>query len=232
MALRRDRKDLKYYVAELFILVLGISMSFLLNEWRITQSERKVEQQMLMQFRDNLIADSTALSGGIRALEFMGKSANKLLDIQPGDTYEDSVAFSIAVIANFSGFYINDIAYQEMRSLGNSRMIKNDSLLKEIIQLYESDYDIVKEWTSADRGFLLNDLLPYMNQNFPFARGLNYALLNTRQRQRLMNTLVTDEAKYVIQTGLIMKSGTKLVYENALNEVRKILELLSEEIED
>ena len=56
--------------------------------------------------------------------------------------------------------------------------------------------------------------------------------LNVLEKQRLMNELVQDEAKYVIQSSLIMKTGTKQVYSLALNEIRKILEMLEREIED
>ena len=47
-----------------------------------------------------------------------------------------------------------------------------------------------------------------------------------------MDKLTLDEAKYVIQSGQIMKQGAKVVYSNALNEVRKILGMLEGKLEN
>ena len=219
-------------MAELLILVLGISMSFLLNEWRVNADNRKVEVRMLEQFQENLIKDSTALSGALNGLDVMLEASNRLLDLNAQSAYNDSIAINLVRVLNFSGFYPTDITYQEMRSLGNSRMIKNKELLKELIQLYESDFSLVREWTSADRSFLLNDMLPYFNGHLPFARGLNFPSLSNRKKQQLVNELTTDESKYVIQSGLIMKSGTQVVYRQVLDEVRKILNMLEVQLND
>ncbi len=232
MAYKSTPKPFRYYFAELLILVLGISLSFLLNEWRVGQSERNVEQNMLKQFRENLVKDSTNLSNGIEGLKIMLKASNDLLDLEAGDTYTDSVTINLINILNFSGFYPTDIAYEEMRSLGHSRLIRDKELIGGLIQLYESDYDLVAEWVGADRNFLLNDLLPHMNNHLPFARGLNFPALSDRKKRELVTQLVPDDTKYVIQSGQIMKAGTQQVYTIALTQVRKILTILEKEIED
>ena len=52
------------------------------------------------------------------------------------------------------------------------------------------------------------------------------------KKQQLMRVLVTDRTKHQIQTGLIMKTGAKQVFEGVLAEVRKALEMLNQEIGD
>lgn len=227
---RPNRKNLRYYIAELLILVLGISLSFLLNEWRIESSERKVEMELLTQFRDNLILDSMSLSAQVNSLELRMKAAQNLLMIDKNTVYSDTTARNLIFIMNFGGFYPTDITYQEMRSLGNSRLISNKELLQEMIQLYESDYDLVAEWANTDRSFVLNDLLPYMNRELPFARGLNFGAMPLAKKRQLMKVLMEDETRYLAQYSEIMKIGNTQVFQRALGEVRRIIGMLNEEL--
>ncbi len=226
------RKNLSYYLAELLILVLGISLSFILNEWRQDRSERKLETELMMQFRENLILDSISLSAQIQSLDLRMKAAQNLLLVDESSPYSDTTARNLIFIMNFGGFYPTDITYQEMRSLGNSRLIKNKELLQEIIQLYETDFDLLAEWSNTDRAFVLNDLLPYMNRELPFARGLNFGTMSDAKKRQLMRVLIEDETRYLTQYSEIMKIGNKQVFERALGEVRRIIGMLNEELPD
>lgn len=228
----KPKRTLKYYIAELLILVLGITMSFVLNEYRQQQRDLKLEDNLLHQFRDNLILDSIMLSGQSKSLELRTEFSRYLLGLPEDSGYRDSVGLSLVYLMNYGGFYPSDITYQEMRSLGNSRLIRNKTLLNELIQLYEMDYDLVNEWASADRSFLLEELLPYMNRNLPFARMLNFSVLSNAKKRDLMKVLRVDETRYLIQYSEIMKMGNKAVFDNALTEVRRIIGMINEELED
>ncbi len=227
---RPKRKNLSYYLAELLILVLGISLSFILNEWRQERSERKLESELLTQFRENLILDSISLSAQVQSLDLRMKAAQNLLLVDESTPYTDTTARNLIFLMNFGAFYPTDITYQEMRSLGNSRLISNKELLQEMIQLYQSDFDLLAEWVDTDRSFVLNDLLPYMNSNLPFARGLNYSSMTPAKKRQLMKVLNEDETRYLAQYSEIMKIGNKQVFELALGEVRRIIGMLNEEL--
>lgn len=227
---RPKRKYLGYYFAELLILVLGISLSFILNDWRQERSDRNLEVQLLTQFRENLILDSAALSGQVQSLDLRMKAAQNLLLVDENTPYSDTTGRNLIFIMNFGGFYPMDITYQEMRSLGNSRLISNKELLQEMIQLYESDFDLLAEWSNTDRAFVLNDLLPYMNRNLPFARGLNFGSMTAAKKRKLMKVLNEDETRYLAQYSEIMKIGNKQVFEHTLGEVRRIIAMLNEEL--
>lgn len=227
---RQKRKNLSYYLAELLILVLGISLSFLLNEWRVNSAEKKMEMELLTQFRDNLILDSLSLAAQVESLETRTEAAQHLLAIDENTAYNDTTAINLVTMLNFGGFYPTDITYQEMRSLGSSRLIENKELLQEIIQLYESDYDLVAEWANTDRAFLLNDLMPYVNRTLPFARRFNYSTISAAKKRQLMKLLIADETRYLVQYGEILKLGNRQVYAKALQEVRRIIGMLNEEL--
>ena len=57
----KEPRNIKYFIAEIIILVLGISVSFLLNEWRLNQRENTQQTDLLESFKENLITDSTII---------------------------------------------------------------------------------------------------------------------------------------------------------------------------
>lgn len=228
--MQRRKKNLKYYMAELLILVLGISLSFLLNEWRVVRAERNLEEELLTQFRDNLILDSLSLSAQLNSLDLRMKAAQNLLRIEEDTPYNDTTARNLIFILNSGSFQPTDITYQEMRSLGKSRLIENKELLQETIQLYETDYDRLNEWVEADKTFLMNDLLPYMNRELPFARLYNFGALSPTKKREMMKVLIQDEARYMIQYNEILKGANKQVFELAMREVRRVIGMLNEEL--
>jgi hypothetical protein len=210
--------------------VLGISLSFVLNEWREQQAERKLEQELLTQLRDNLILDSLSLSVQMNSLDLRRNAAQNLLLIDENTPYNDTTARNLILIMNFGSFEPSDIAYQEMKSLGYSRLVKNKELLQETIQLYETDYDRLSEWVEADKLFLMNDLLPHMNRELPFARMYNFGVVSPKKQRQLMEALLQDETRYIVQYNEILKLGNKQVFELTMGEVRRVIGMLNEEL--
>ena len=132
--MRKERKSKKfgYFFAELFILILGISVSFILNEWRVNKQERDQEIDLLKSFKENLITDSTTLHYGVRQLDSQVVYAQKEIGFNE-NTLNNEVITQVLSLLNYVPFNSNDITYQEMKTLGSSRIIKNDSLLSDII---------------------------------------------------------------------------------------------------
>ena len=224
------KRYLGYYLAELMILVLGISLSFVLNEWRVQQVEQKAEAEMLRQFHENLVRDSTFLSASVENMQTQIEASAKLLQLPPNAAFEDSIGINFVSIMNYLGFYPSDITYQEMKNLGNSRILQDKALLKELTALYELDYDYVLEWVGADRKSVLDLMLPYIYSHMPFAPNLNFMVLPPKDQREFMRVLQEDETKYMIQNNIIMKAGSKVTFERALNEVRKILDMINEQL--
>ena len=225
-----ERNNFRYYIAELLILVLGISLSFILNEYRVQKQEEKMEIELLDSFRDNLILDSLALHLQIKAQEVRAKTTTSLLNLTPESEYSDSMAYHMVILLNYGGFYPTDITYQEMRSLGNSHLIQNQEMLNEIIQLYEGDYDLVAEWSTLDKNFMTNQLMPYVYETFPFARKFSYHLLPPAKKREMMRVLTTDRTKNMIQNCELTLLGSSVIFERVLGEVRRIIDMLNSEL--
>jgi len=223
-------RNIKYFLAELMILIIGISVSFVLNEYRQQKREEKQEVQLLESFKANLINDSTILSGGVELMTSQIESAQRLILLSKDAPFTDSTALDVVTLLSYIPFNSEDITYQEMKSLGNTYIIQNDALSKEIIGLYERSYENIREWTNIDANHVKDKLITYTIERFPFAPGLNFSVINTANKREFMSLIRTDEFKHLVQWGMLYKVSTKAQFEVGLTNIKSIIEKINEEI--
>ncbi len=216
---------LKYFLAELLILIIGISASFLLNEYRVSQQESRQEVELLANFKKNLMNDSIVLSSGVEQLTKQLEAAGKVLQYGTLD-YSDSLVLNVLSLLSYVPFNSNDITYQEMKNLGNSRIIKSDDLLTAIIGLYENGYGLVGNWADVDGEHVRDRLIPFVEQNFPFVPNLNYPLADTKTKRDLMTSINSDEFKHLVQFGASYKASAKYVYSEVLKDIKEVIVLI------
>jgi len=119
----RPTRNLKYFFAELMILIIGITASFALNEYWQQRMEMKQEVQLLNSFKNNLVNDSTMLFAGIDIMTNQIESAQQLILMSPDAAYTDSIALDVVTLLSYIPFNSEDITYQEMKSLGTTYII-------------------------------------------------------------------------------------------------------------
>lgn len=230
MKKNRPVRDIRYFLAELLILIIGISASFALNEYRVQQREQNQERELILNFKSNLISDSLLLSGGSNVMKTQIEAAQRLLQLEPKSDYKDSIAIDMLQMMSYYPFEPNDITYQEMKSVGNTHIIRNDSLLTEIIGIYEGNYNTIRTWVKIDGDHVKQKIIQYIMDEFPYAYGLNYGTLPDREKSQIMDNLTKNKYKYMIQFGLAYKSSTKVVLDQALKEIRNIISMIDEEL--
>lgn len=229
--MRRERKSrgLGYFLAELLILVVGISASFALNEWRIERQESRQEVELLESFKANLAIDSLTLFSGSKQLKSQVENAQKVL-LSDGNTPLDSIFIPVISLLNYVPFNSNDITYQQMRGTGTVSLIKNDSLAARIIGLYENDFEILTTWTQIDAEHVRGRLIPHVEENFPFTVGLQYSQASRAIQREFISQVQQDEFKHLVQFGLSYKSSTRAYFEAVLKDIRETIELINQEL--
>jgi hypothetical protein len=227
---RKERLGIKYYLAEIIILIFGISISFLLNEWRLNHQERVQQVKLLESFRGNLALDSISIDIIVKSLERQEKAISSLLALEKNSSFTDSTALNLLLSLNYSPFTPTQITYEQMKSQGSSSLIQNDSLAKKLISLYEVVYKTVEEWVRIDASQVTETLIPYTSKNFPFIKGLNYPLMSDRDKARFMQELSKDEFLYIIQFLQAYKGSTKQVFKASGKDIASLLALLDVEL--
>lgn len=229
--MRRDKKSrgFGYFLAEIFVLILGISASFGLNEWRINQQERNQEKELLQSFKNNLAVDSLVIHHGLKQLKIQVKYGEKLLRDNDELPMDSLIKFSIALL-NYVPFNTNDITYQQMKSSGKTGLIQNDSLANQLIGLYENGFEILTTWTLIDSEHVRHKMIPYVEENFPFALGLQYGLADNSIQREFMRQVKSDRFKHLIQFGMSYKASTSYFYEQVLSEIREAIAMIDNEL--
>ncbi|WP_422008660.1 hypothetical protein [Roseivirga pacifica] len=222
---------LRYFFAELLILIIGITASFALNEYRLGNQEQRQEDEMLKSFSKNLEVDSLRLSSSIKVLEKQIEFAEKLLLSEQG-VYTDSLVIFALSQLTYAPFDSNDITYQQMRSTGTSHLITNDSLATEIVGLYENSFEIVTLWSEIDGEHVRQKLIPFVEEHFPFEKNLNYTIADAATRKAFVKAAQSDQFSHLVQFGESYKVSTKASYEEALEDIRLVLAMINAQLEN
>ncbi|PWL31140.1 hypothetical protein [uncultured Roseivirga sp.] len=229
--MRREQKPRRfgYFLAEIFILILGISASFALNEWRVSKQESSQETELLLNFKQNLRVDSLALHEGMKQLKLQVENAQKLLMSDETLVIDSLANYSISLL-NYVPFNTNDITYQQMKSSGRIGIIENDSLANRLVGLYESSFELVTTWTLIDAEHVRQKLIPFVEENFPFAIGLRYSQSDNFVKRELAKQIKSDQFKHLVQFGLSYKASTAVIVESVLEEIRETIAMIDSEL--
>ena len=87
----RLKNALKKYVSEILIIFIGISSSFLFDEWRENRKDDETAKKHLTILRANLIQDTFLLTGMIDIGKKLVKSVNKLTYFKLDAEISDSI---------------------------------------------------------------------------------------------------------------------------------------------
>lgn len=230
--LEEVRKDWPKIFIQVFVLVSGITISFLLNEWRTEANNREIEFRTLDALRDNLLSDSASISITIDRIQLMISAYEQLLQPDVARALpDDSLDRAMDLLNTYTGFTRKDMAYEELRQTGNSRLIENKALLSGIIDLYHSAYDRAKEWEDINRKFILERMLPFVDAESPFAGGSSKRGTMVGTRPAYEELVNDDRFLNLMKTNLLFKNAQQSVYVQTLGEVTAVIEAIELELQ-
>jgi hypothetical protein len=158
------RDDWPRLAIEVLVLVAGITISFALDEWRTERGNRRTERRALELIRDDLVADSAMLATLDRRLAAMVRAHAALLDGPPADSIDIYMDLAISYVI----FMKTDVAYEQLRQTGDARHLRNRKLFDDVVQAYNNEYTRAGEWDAINRDFVLDRMIPYLDDNAPF----------------------------------------------------------------
>jgi hypothetical protein len=216
------REKIPSYLAEVVIIFVGISMSFLYDEWREKRQNEETATKHMISIRENLVQDTTVLSKYIefaheiiRCTELMAYDSDKLNNL---DTFD----YCIDMTASYIDFSPNITAFDEMKSNGHTKLIVNDSLRKAINKYYTLIVNNCDEWSVVCKNFTLNQVIPEMSNYFSVAKdrqnkiSLTEKLRGIRSR-KVRNNLITTA--FYNKSFIYVLEGTKI---SCINIIRGI----------
>ncbi len=225
------RNEWPRYLIEIFVIIIGITLSFLLNEWRVDRDNRANEIRLLEALHASMTADSTAiiadmqfLKNGIEIYPKVLKSNN--LENLPDDSLLQFF-FAISAYATFSG---QDIAYEEMRQSGGYQLMSNKALLQQIVKMYSFTYDLIQEWCNIDKNFILNRMLPYQEVHFQSHNVFDPSNLISFWKLNFNNAIKTNQFRNLLSLNIQFKSSVLYAFKQLQKELRANIRAVKEEL--
>lgn len=227
---RKNKHPLKVtlekYISEIIVIFIGISISFLFDEWRESRRDDETIKKHLTVLRTNLVQDSLNLTFQINYGNKLVNSINKLTYFKSDSQITDSIDFHIENAASYLSFKSNQMAYEEIRQTAHTTLIKSDSLKNLFLSYYTSRVPYCTEWCKIDETHTMTQLIPEMSIYFPIlVDSLNVVTLQEKakslKQKKLRNLLLLNSGfkKATINTLTMTKKST-------LNLLKKVDEEL------
>jgi hypothetical protein len=166
------------YLIEIVVIILGISITLALEEWRDGAKEEKLDNI----YRRNLLAHIDADLGRLRdasartpALLAHGQEILQSEKGSPAPSLSDTALITdLRTILGRPKFIPHDATFAELKSSGNLHLIK-DVDLKWLLFAYYNQAQVIKEVQDAEQQATITLVGPYFLQRFPMDDGLGHS---------------------------------------------------------
>jgi hypothetical protein len=150
-------KYLLKYSLEFLVIVMGISLSFYLQQYVKGKDDIKKQKESLVRILQDLKSDDAIFDLTISTNENQIKAAERILK---GELNNKDYNLTVP----YFGTFFNDTS---IKSLMNTQVIssfKNQDLITNILKYYKNDYDFIIDQSSADEDLMFKRL-DYVSQN-------------------------------------------------------------------
>lgn len=216
------------YFFELLIIVIGITISFWFNNLRESRIEKKEEIRLLTTIKENLIADSLQLFAEKELYSKSGDYFKNLVD-RPFSQGWDSLEMGLGYLQTYSSIPVTEVAYKELQG-GGLKYISNRDLRENIIKHYSVKNWEWQEYNEIDRDMVLNQIIPYINQNAPFFERVMELENNPKSLNKLKLIIETDHFKNLVKMSNLFKNVQVRLYIKILKENRILLEGIEKDL--
>jgi hypothetical protein len=158
------------YLIEILVIILGISISLILEEWRDRGKEHQLESIYLKNLLTDIETDSVSLKNAIDGTVTLLISGNQLLgysrspdskNINYGQTKTD-----VRSILGRPNFISSDATFSDLKSSGNLHLIR-DIGLKNSLFAYYGETQRIKEVQNAEQQSTIVLSGSYFMKSFP-----------------------------------------------------------------
>mgnify|MGYP003654236634 CR=1 FL=1 len=225
---RTFRKSKGSYFAEFLIIIAGITVSFIVNEWRASKKMENKKEQLLVDINKDLYADSMVLHRTIAIYEIMANSHDSLLKYRTGTLDSDSLTDFLDHLISYMPFNQTANTYKRINTDSEMTIERKDSLIWYYMNLHNIVYPGMKEFFYVEKDFVLNTVLPYMDQNAPFVypspvnRSFDGSVFYELRKE--------DEFMNYLKSGRVYKRSMVQVYQRGFDYLKFIKAQVREQI--
>lgn len=208
-----SRKYIGYAVGEIVLVVIGILIALGIDGWNEDRKERMLEQEILVQIRENLNKDRKALSGIIANANRAVYASEKVIELYEKNQTSDSLKYWLGNIVQFDRFLPLTNAYEVLKSKGLD-LVSNKELRFKLGTYYDDQAQIITNANEDLKQTFVDDWLPVMKAGVVDFEFKKYVILEDESvfiaTDRVRNILILNRSNY---DGSIqyMNSGVTLI---------------------
>lgn len=133
------------YIFEIITVFLGVTVAFLLNNWREDVKSRQTEIKILKEIKNGLTLDLKDIADNIRGHQ-AGMNATKFFSklVKGVEAPEDSAMYYTFMLTRDFVSLQNIAGYESLKSKGLD-LVQNDSLRVQIINIYEYSFQMIRK---------------------------------------------------------------------------------------
>lgn len=152
---------------EILIIVFAVSLSLYLERWREKSHDHHIAREFMTGLRHDLLTDIDELGSDSA---WYDRAYRGFRYFYTKNKYEaDSVNEFMFVFNDITQLIPNTNRYEALKSSGKLTAIENDSLLNNIIDLYQEKIPaLVEIFIKPFNDFKTRDFYPYMYNNYTF----------------------------------------------------------------
>ena len=207
-----------YAVGEVLLVVLGILIAFQIDKWNENRLLMNLENVMLVDIRENLIASNKSLESSISYNKTTLSNYEKILRyIREDLPYSNSLDTAFSYISYWSEPNFTYTAYETLKSKGLD-IIQNDSLKILITEIYEQRFPFLIDELQGEWELHNSIVLPFIARNILYinadvARPNNFNdLKSSDEFHNLMGLKMTTREYIIIYTELLHDKIDSLIF--------------------
>jgi hypothetical protein len=241
---------LRYAIGEILLVVIGILIALQVNNWNENRKEHLIEIKYLKNLKHDLQSDSTDLVYYKNIRVGQANAARELIELAKTKNVSDVFKLDslYTTVALWWEFVPNNNTFEELRSSGNLKLLRNDSIKNLLLDLNKENEDLVSSRNHMRREYenylydQKNSLVNFLDVNDPerikniidwYYPNKESVKKNTEKIKEQYRLLFNDT---LFINGLALTAGNLLwLIEDDYNKmqeiVNKLIKLIDKELE-
>jgi hypothetical protein len=158
------------YLIEILVIILGISITLALEEWRDGNKEEKIEKAYQKNLLTDIGTDLQSLKTITESTQYLLVKGNELLGFirSPGvhALTPAEIVFDVRQLLGRPDFISSDATFSDLKNSGNLRLIR-DIPLKNLLFAYYNHAQVIREIQDAELQATIAISGPYFLKRFP-----------------------------------------------------------------
>lgn len=220
-------KKMGRYLIEILVIIIGITLSFALNEWNKSRNDHKAYENHLESLTKDLEIDSKQMKSDIESVNRIKRSLMYALEYDPAN--RDSIPIlsqAINEMMSYINFLPNNNTYRMLNNTGGLDVFKNKELVSELNQLYQYDYAYIEMMEEHKDNILYQHLMPMLYEEIYFEDAITYPNIRTDVKAFLNNKKFRNLC--IDYEGSC--SSHHWSYTRALDRLEKVKKIIEEEL--